>query len=79
MGGSPDDSKLDMLRTLAGISSEQSNVLSFDQGEAGAIVYHHWRDVTAPIASAAAPVSASPNSRPSHGDIACVVVSHAVP
>ena len=51
LGGNAEDSKLDMLRTLAGISSEQSNVLSFDQGETGSIVYHHWRDLAAPIAS----------------------------
>lgn len=51
LGGNADDSKLDMLRSMSGISSDQSNVLSFEQGEPGKIVYHHWRDLVAPIAS----------------------------
>jgi 4-hydroxy-3-polyprenylbenzoate decarboxylase len=45
------DSKLQRLRAMAGISSESSNVLSVASGEPGAIHYHHYRDYTAPIAS----------------------------
>lgn len=47
----PQDPKLQQVRTLAGISSESSNVLSVGTGEPGVIHYHHFRDYTAPIAS----------------------------
>ncbi len=49
--GRTDDSKLDMLRSMAGISSEDSSVLSIREGEPGAIHYHHYRNFTAPVAS----------------------------
>jgi 4-hydroxy-3-polyprenylbenzoate decarboxylase len=45
------DPKLQMVRTLAGISSEESSVLSVSSGEKGQLRYHHYRDYTAPIAS----------------------------
>jgi 4-hydroxy-3-polyprenylbenzoate decarboxylase len=45
------DPKLQMVRTLAGISSEESSVLSVPSGEQGQIRYHHYRDYMAPIAS----------------------------
>lgn len=45
------DPKLQMVRTLAGISSEESSVLSVASGEQGQIRYHHFRDYMAPIAS----------------------------
>lgn len=45
------DSKLNMMRQSAGISSGDSNVLSFNVGEPGAIYYHHHADMMAPIAS----------------------------
>jgi 4-hydroxy-3-polyprenylbenzoate decarboxylase len=45
------DSKLDMLRAMAGISSEDSSVLSVREGEPGKIHYHHFEDYFAPIAS----------------------------
>ena len=45
------DSKLNMLRQDAGISSEDSNVLAFDVGSPGKIHYHHHEDYMAPIAS----------------------------
>jgi flavin prenyltransferase len=45
------DEKLHEIRTLAGISSEASNVLSVSSGEPGRIRYHHYRDYAAPIAS----------------------------
>ena len=35
------DSKLDMLRAMAGIASEDSNVLSVREGDAGGVIYHH--------------------------------------
>jgi len=46
-----DDPKLQRVRELAGISSEASNVLSVATGEPGQVIYHHWRDFQAPIAS----------------------------
>lgn len=45
------DPKLQRIRQLAGISSESSNVLSVATGEPGQVVYHHYRDFHAPIAS----------------------------
>ncbi|MCE9546344.1 MAG: UbiX family flavin prenyltransferase [Planctomycetia bacterium] len=45
------DSKLSMMRQSAGISSGDSNVLSFEGGEPGVIHYHHHQDMTASIAS----------------------------
>lgn len=45
------DEKLQEIRTLAGISSESSNVLSVPMGEPGAIRYHHFRDYMSPLAS----------------------------
>ncbi len=45
------DEKLQRIRSMAGISSESSNVLSVAMGEPGTIRYHHYRDFMAPIAS----------------------------
>jgi 4-hydroxy-3-polyprenylbenzoate decarboxylase len=45
------DSKLEMLRAMAGIASEDSNVLSVREGEIGRIFYHHYANFHAPIAS----------------------------
>lgn len=45
------DDKLQRIRSLAGISSESSNVLSVAMGEPGAVRYHHYADLMAPIAS----------------------------
>jgi 4-hydroxy-3-polyprenylbenzoate decarboxylase len=45
------DDKLQRIRSLAGISSESSNVLSIAMGEPGAVHYHHYGDLAAPIAS----------------------------
>jgi len=47
----PRDRKLDEVRTMAGISSESSNVLSVGSGEPGQLHYCHYRDLGAPIAS----------------------------
>lgn len=45
------DEKLREVRTLAGISSEASSVLSVPSGEPGQIFYYHYRSYSAPIAS----------------------------
>lgn len=50
-GPNPKDDKLRMIRSLAGISSESSNVLSVPSGEPGELRYWHFRDWTASIAS----------------------------
>lgn len=47
----PNDEKLQAIRTLAGISSESSSVLSVPSGEPGRIHYYHYRDYTAAIGS----------------------------
>ena len=51
MGESPKDRKLQNIRTIAGISSESSNVLAVGSGEPGKLHYYHYRDMFAPIAS----------------------------
>jgi len=45
------DTKLKQVRNLAGISSEESSVLSVGAGELGAVHYHHFQDLDSPIAS----------------------------
>lgn len=50
-GHGPKDEKLQLIRNLAGISSESSNVLSVASGEQGQVVYHHFRDYLSSIAS----------------------------
>jgi 4-hydroxy-3-polyprenylbenzoate decarboxylase len=50
-GHSPEDEKLKEVRSLAGISSEESSVLSVPTGEPGEIQYCHYEDLEAPIAS----------------------------
>jgi 4-hydroxy-3-polyprenylbenzoate decarboxylase len=45
------DPKLQQIRAMAGISTESSNVLSVAMGEPGVVHYHHYRDLSAPIAS----------------------------
>jgi 4-hydroxy-3-polyprenylbenzoate decarboxylase len=45
------DEKLQRIRSLAGISSESSHVLSVATGEPGTLRYHHHADLMAPIAS----------------------------
>jgi 4-hydroxy-3-polyprenylbenzoate decarboxylase len=49
------DEKLQRIRSLAGISSESSNVLSVAMGEPGTVRYHHHGDLMAPIASGSFP------------------------
>jgi flavin prenyltransferase len=45
------DSKLQTIRSMAGISSDSSNVLAVGSGEPGKFYYHHYNDFLAPIAS----------------------------
>ncbi len=45
------DSKLQQLRSLSGVSTEDSNVLESPGDPPGQIIYHHFRDFTAAIAS----------------------------
>jgi len=45
------DEKLRAVRQLAGISSEQSNVLAVETGQLGTLRYCYYRDYRAPIAS----------------------------
>jgi 4-hydroxy-3-polyprenylbenzoate decarboxylase len=45
------DTHLEITREMAGISSGESNVLSIPVGEPGTVVYHHFKNLMAPIAS----------------------------
>ena len=54
-GPAQQDKKLDDMRSMAGISSEESNVLAVSSGEPGRIHYCHHADYTAPIASGSFP------------------------
>ena len=54
-GHHPEDAKLKEVRSLAGISSEESSVLSVPTGEPGEIHYCHYEDLEAPIASGSFP------------------------
>jgi len=45
------DSKIQLLQATAGIGTADSNVLSVDAGRIGELVYHHYQDFHAPIAS----------------------------
>jgi len=45
------DSRLQMMRSMAGISSDHSSVLASGSGDAGRITYHHYQDLMAPVAS----------------------------
>jgi len=45
------DSRLDLMRSMSGISSGESNVLSIETGEPGEVTYWHHQDLMAPIAS----------------------------
>jgi 4-hydroxy-3-polyprenylbenzoate decarboxylase len=47
----PGDSKMRLLQASAGIGTADSNVLSVDAGRIGELVYHHYRDFKAPMAS----------------------------
>jgi 4-hydroxy-3-polyprenylbenzoate decarboxylase len=50
-GPTPKDPKLQTIRSMAGISSDSSNVLAVGSGEQGQIHYYHYRELLAPIAS----------------------------
>ena len=45
------DSKIRLLQASAGIGTSDSNVLSAEGGRLGRLVYHHYQDFNAPIAS----------------------------
>lgn len=45
------DHKLQAIREMAGISSEESNVLAFGAGENGKLHYYHYRDFLGAISS----------------------------
>jgi flavin prenyltransferase len=47
----PKDRKLQTIRSVAGISSDSSNVLAVGSGEAGKFHYYNYLDYLAPIAS----------------------------
>lgn len=50
-GINPKDRKLQDVRSIAGISSDSSNVLSVGSGQPGELHYYHYRDLMAPVAS----------------------------
>ena len=50
-GPNPKDRKLQAMRSMAGISSDSSNVLSVGSGEPGELHYYHYRDQMASVAS----------------------------
>jgi len=45
------DFRLQNIRKMAGISSEDSSVLAVGSGDPGKLSYHHYRDLAAPVAS----------------------------
>ena len=69
------DSKLNMLRQATGISTEDSNVLAFEVGEPGKILYHHYQDFQAPIASGSFLTSGMIICPCSSGSLAAIVNS----
>jgi len=48
---SAEDTKLRLLRGMAGVAGESSHVLGVPIGEPGTLYYHHFKRLTAPIAS----------------------------
>jgi 4-hydroxy-3-polyprenylbenzoate decarboxylase len=50
-GVDPNDSKISLLKSTAGVSTSDSNVLGSSIGRPGKLHYHHWQDFMAPIAS----------------------------
>ncbi len=54
-GPNPKDRKLHRIRSMAGISSDSSNVLSVGSGEEGQLYYHHHADLSSSIASGSFP------------------------
>ena len=51
IGSKPKDRKLQILRAMRGISSDESNVLAVGSGEEGKLIYYHYRDYMGAIAS----------------------------
>src|SRR3972149_5218585 len=73
-GPPPTDPKPKTTRSMAGISSDSSNVLAVGSGEPGKFHYYHYRDFLAPIASGSLmndgggvfPPSSGPRRAPIH-------------
>jgi len=51
IGTKPIDRKLQALRAISNISSDESNVLAVGSGEEGKLIYHHYRDFMSAPAS----------------------------
>jgi 4-hydroxy-3-polyprenylbenzoate decarboxylase len=51
IGSKPKDRKLQDLRTLSNVSSDESNVLAVNSGEQGSLTYYHYRNLMGGIAS----------------------------
>ncbi len=51
IGSKPHDRKLQALRALSDVSSDESNVLAVGSGNEGSLTYYHHRDFMSPIAS----------------------------
>ena len=51
IGSKPKDRKLQVLRAMSGIASDESNVLAVGSGEEGKLTYYHYRDYMGAIAS----------------------------
>lgn len=49
-GSDPHDSKISLLKSSAGISSSDSNVLGSGLSRPGELYYYHWQDFMAPMA-----------------------------
>jgi len=51
IGAKPKDRKLQILRAMSGVSSDESNVLAVGSGEESKLIYYHYRDYMGAIAS----------------------------
>ncbi|MBN1395719.1 MAG: UbiX family flavin prenyltransferase [Pirellulales bacterium] len=67
------DPKLQVLRSMAGISSDSSNVLGVAMGEQGGLHYHHWEDISAPIGSGSFPTDGMVVCPCSFGSLSAIV------
>ncbi len=45
------DSRIDLTREMAGVSTDDSNVLAVGGKQPGEIIYHHYQDFMSPVAS----------------------------